>query len=122
MTEGGSHPGARLTQFSDIDYQLLYDLRWAPDASAILYSTVDLFRQSANIFRYDLATKQTRQVTKLEKEFARQFNVSPDGRSIVFERCTTADEDKGCDLWTIGVDGTSARLLVKNAVRPAWGK
>jgi TolB protein len=30
MTESGTHPGTKLTGFSDIDYQLLYDLRWLP--------------------------------------------------------------------------------------------
>ena len=122
MTEGGTHPGTKLAQFSDIDYQLLYELRWLPDASGLLYSTVNLFRDSANIFRYDFATNRTTQLTKFDKEFGRAFSISPDGRSIVFERCSTADEDAGCDLWTMGVDGKGARLLVKNGQRPAWGK
>jgi len=122
MTEGGTHPGAKLAQFSDIDYQLLYDLRWLTDASGFLYSTVNLFRDSSNIFRYDFSTKRVMQITKLEKEFARAFSISPDGRTVVFERCPTADEEKGCDLWISGTDGARPHLLVKNGLRPAWGK
>jgi len=122
MTEGGTHPGTKLTQFSDIDYQLLYDLKWLPDASGSLYSNVNLFRDSANIYRYDFVTKKTTQVTRFDKEFAREFSISPDGRSVVFERCPTADDEKGCDIWITGTDGRGARLLVRNGLRPAWGK
>ena len=122
MTEGGSHPGTKLTAFSDLDYQLLMDLRWMPDGSGLLYSTVNLYRDSSNIFRYDFASKRTTQVTKLDKAFARMFSISPDSRSVVFERCLDREKDEGCDLWTISVDGTEARLLVKDGQRPAWGR
>jgi Tol biopolymer transport system component len=122
MTEGGAHPGTKLTAFSDLDYQIATDLAWMPDGSGLLYSTVNTFRDSSNIFRYDLASKRTTQVTRMEKEFAREFSVSPDGRSVVFERCTDREKDEGCDLWTVGSDGSGARLLVKNGQRPAWGR
>lgn len=122
MTEGGAHPGTKLTAFSDLDYQLAMDLRWMPDSSGLLYSTVNTFRDSSNIFRYDFATKRTTPVTRLEKEFARQFSISSDGRSVVFERCSDREKDEGCDLWTIGVDGSGAMLLVKNGQRPAWSR
>ena len=122
MTEGGSHPGTMLTEFSNIPYQLLTDLHWLPDGSGLLYSTVNTFRDSSNIFRFDFATKRTTQVTKMEKEFARMFSISPDSRTVVFERCPDREEEQGCDIWTIGTDGRGARLLVKNGLRPAWGK
>ena len=122
MTEGGAHPGTKLTTFSDLDYQLAIDLRWMSDGSGLLYSIVNLYRDSANIFRYDLATRKTTPVTRLEKEFARAFSISPDSKMVVFERCTTREEDRGCDLWTVGSNGSGARLLVKNGQRPAWGK
>jgi hypothetical protein len=122
MTEGGAHPGTKLTAFSDLDYQLATDLRWMPDGSGLLYSTVNTFRDSSNIFRYDFATKRTTPVTRLDKEFARMFSISPDSRSVVFERCADREKDEGCDLWTIGTDGSSARLLVRNGQRPAWGR
>ena len=122
MTEGGTHPGTKLTAFSDLDYQLATDLRWMRDGSGLLYSTINTFRDASNIFHYDLASKRTTQVTKLQKEFAREFSVSPDSRSIVFQRCPDREDENGCDLWTIGVDGSGARLLVKNGLRPSWGK
>ena len=122
MTEGGTHPGTKLTQFSDIDYQLLDDLHWMPDASGLLYSTVTLMRDSPNIFRYDFATKRLTQVTNLKDEFARKFSISPDGSSVVFERCKTAEEDAGCDLWIADTNGGDSRLLAKNGLAPAWGR
>ena len=122
ITEGGSHPGKKLTAFSDLDYQLATDLQWLPDGSGLLYSTINTFRDSSNIFRFDFAAKRTTQLTKLEKEFAREFSISPDGRSVVFERCPDRESDDGCDLWIVGIDGSAGKLLVKNGQRPAWGR
>lgn len=120
IAEGGTHPGTKLATFSGIQYQLLFDLHWLPDGSGLLYSTQTLMRDSGNIFRYDFATHQTTQVTKLEHEFARAFSVSPDGKWIVFERAATADKDLEADLWIVGTDGRNARLLVRNGFEPSW--
>jgi TolB protein len=122
MTEGGKHPGTKLATYSDLEYQILSDLRWLPDASGFLYSSVNLMRDSANIYRYDFAAKRVSQVTKLQGEFARSFSISPNSRSIVFERCSTYEDEKGCDLWITEMDGGKPRLLVKNGLRPAWGR
>ncbi len=122
ITEGGTHPGTKLTTFTDLDYQLLSDLRWLPDASGLLYSNKEFVLESANIYRYDFATKRVTPVTDLKNEFARKFSISPDGRSVVFERCKDRDDDKGCDLWIVSTDGGGLRLLVKNGLAPSWGK
>jgi len=121
--EGGTHdPATRITLFSDIQYQLLYDLKWLPDGSGFIYSTVNLFRDAANIFWYDIRSKQTKQVTQLQGAFARKFSISPSGKQIVYEHATTADEDDSIDLWIIGLNGKGDRLLVKNACCPSWSK
>ena len=91
-----------------------------PDGSGLFYSTVTLMRDSANIFRYDFATRKTMQVTKLENEFARSFSISPDGKWIVFERAATADKDQEADLWIVGTDGRNPHLLVRNGFEPSW--
>jgi Tol biopolymer transport system component len=122
MTEGGTHPGTKLTEFTNIPNQHVSDMHWMPDGSGVLYSTVNLFRDAANIFRYDISTKRTTQVTTLEKEFARAFSISPDGRSLVYERCPTREDEGGCNLWIVGINGAGGRELVKNGLRPAWGK
>lgn len=120
VKEFGKHPGKKLTAYSEISYQLLEDLQWLPDGSGLLYSTINLYRQSANIFKYDIKSGRTEQVTKYEDEFARNFCVSPDGKWIVFERCKAIDDYKNVDLWIVKIDGSGARLLVKNALNPSW--
>jgi len=122
MTEGGTHPGTKLVNYSDVQYQLLQDLHWLPGGSGFLYSTADLMRSSSNIFHYDLNTKQTTQVTKFENEFAKKFSVSPDGNWIVYERTKEYDENSPSDLWIQNMSGSESRLLVKNANSPSWSK
>ena len=122
LKEGGTHPGTWLTDYADIQYQILTDLHWLPDGSGLLYATVDLFRQKSNIFRYDIRSKKTTQVTNFENEFARAFSISPDGAWIVYERAKEFDDDKPADVWILTLDGKNARLLVRNGRYPSWGK
>ncbi len=119
---GEAHPGKLITPYSDIQYQILNDLHWLPDGSGLMYSTVNLFRESANIFQYDFKSKQTTQVTKLENAFSRKFTISPDGAWIIFERAPTNDEEKDIDLWIQKINGGSPKLFMKNATCPAWGR
>jgi hypothetical protein len=120
LAEGGTHPGAKLHTFTELDLQLLQDLRWLPDGSGFLYSHTDLGYESSNIFRYDLATRRATQVTNLEGEFARRFDLSPDGGWVVFERSKVLDDYKNVDLWVVRTDGTGARLLVRGGLGPSW--
>jgi len=122
MNESGVHPGQLLTTFSNIQYQLLEDLHWLPDGTGFLYSTVDLYRQSSNIFRYDIKTKKTTQITKLNNEFAQAFSISPDGNWIVYERAKEREARKPADIWIQKMNGAESKLLVKNARNPAWKK
>jgi Tol biopolymer transport system component len=120
VAEGGTHPGTKLHTFSDLNYQLLHDLRWLPDGSGFLYSQTNPAQDSANIFRYDFATRRATPLTRLEGEFARRFDVSPDGAWVVFERSRAADDDKDVDLWLVRADGEGARLLVRGGLAPSW--
>ena len=123
MKEVSGHKEAsRLARFSDLSYQLLHDLKWLPDASGFLYSTVNLYRDAANIFWYDIKTKQTKQVSQLKGEFARRFCISPSGKWIVYERARSNTEYKNIDLWMMKVDGTGEKLLVKNGWCPSWSR
>ncbi|MBA3514162.1 MAG: hypothetical protein H0T77_07305 [Pyrinomonadaceae bacterium] len=62
IAEGGTHPGTKLTTFTNVEYQLLFDLRWLPDGSGFLFSNKTLMDDSANILKYDLTTKRVNQV------------------------------------------------------------
>jgi WD40-like Beta Propeller Repeat len=122
ITEGGTHPGTKLVPYSDIEYQILLDLHWLPDGSGFLYSNQTLMRDSANIFRYDFASKKVVQVTRLANEFARNFSISPDGNWLIFERAKTIEKDQESDLWIARIDGSDMRLLVRNGFEPSWGR
>jgi len=122
ITEGGAHPGTKLVNYSEVEYQLLEDLHWLPDGSGFLYSAVDLMRSSSNIFHYDFASKQTREITKFENEFAKKFSISPEGNWIVYERTKEYDEHSAADLWIQEMNGSNSRLLAKNARSPSWGR
>ena len=114
--------GTKLTTFNELDYQQVIDLRWMPDASGLLYSTLNKYLDSSNIFLYDFATKRTTQITKMDKEFATVFSISPDGRSVVFERCPDRKAEEGCEIWITGTNGSGARRVVKGGLPPSWAK
>jgi len=120
IAEGKAHPGEKLAQYSNIEYQLLFDLRWLPDASGFVFSNQTLMRDSANLFRYDFSSRKTTQITHLQNEFTGKFSISPDGRSIVFERSKSLDDDRAIDLWVVPITGGNPRLLVSNAFSPSW--
>ena len=120
IAEGKTHPGERLTQYSNIEYQLLFDLRWLPDGSGFVFSNQTLMRDSANLFRYDFASRKTTQITRLQNEFTGNFSISPDGQSIVFERAKSLDENRTIDLWIVPLNGGKPRLLVSDGFSPSW--
>lgn len=122
VTEGGTHPRKKLTNYSTIQYQLLHDLHWLPDGSGIVYSTTTIFRDASNIFSYDFKTKQTTQLTTLEHAFAKKFSISPDSEWIVYERSKEYDDNSPTDLWIQRMNGKDARMLVKNGSSPSWGR
>lgn len=120
ITEGGKHPGERLAQYSNIEYQLLFDLQWLPDGSGFVFANQTLMRDSANLFRYDFASRKTTQITRLQNEFVGNFSISPNGQSIVFERSKSLDEDRNIDLWIVSLAGGNPKLLVNNGFSPSW--
>ena len=120
LKEGGAHPDTKVHLFDDVRLQLLSDLRWLLDGSGFLYSFPDLAYEFGNIFRYDFATKRVTQLTKFENEYARAFDISPDGAWVVFERARSLRDDKDVDLWLMRADGSDARLLVRGGLAPSW--
>jgi len=120
IKEGGTQPGTKVHTFSEVDHQLLLDLKWLPDGSGFLYSFPDLAYEFGNIFRYDFATRRVTQLTDFKDTYARAFDISPDGGWIVFERAKKWNDDKEVDLWTMRIDGSNARLLVRGGLAPSW--
>ena len=77
---------------------------------------------ASNIVWYDIRTKQSKPVTKLQGAFARRFSISPSGKWVVYEKCKTPKDYEDVDLWIIGIDGRGDRLLVKNGLGPSWSR
>ena len=120
IKEGGTHPGTRVHTFSELNHQILLDLKWLPDGSGFLYSYPDLAYEFGNIFRYDFASKRVTQLTDYKDMNARAFDISPDGQWIVYERAKKWNDDTGVELWIMKIDGSGARLLVRNGAVPSW--
>jgi len=60
-------------------------IRFTPDGSALIYMQGEL--RSQNFWRLDLATMKTRALTHLTlRDTMRTFDVTPDGKHIVFDR------------------------------------
>jgi Tol biopolymer transport system component len=52
-------------------------------------------------------------------------SVSPDGQSIAFERAAEVDTFGSLtdpEVWIVGRDGSGLRLLVEDAMAPAWSR
>ena len=121
--EGSTHSNKRLTFFSELQMQIPAELRWLPDGSGFLYSTIHLEYDRSNIFHYDINTKKTKQITQFTTGFARRFCVSPDGKWLVYERSLTWDDyETPVDLWIVKIAGSEERLLIKNGQSPSWSK
>ena len=95
---------------------------WSFDGRQILYS--DQVGEALELFIYDMATKQSRQLTKLGK-ISSSAAWSPDGSFVTFRvtdsaywrNATARDkayEDKPPDkrpVWMIGADGTNPHII-----------
>src|SRR5688500_1778633 len=120
IKEGGTHPGTKIHTFSELNHQIVLDLKWLPDGSGFLYAYPDLAYEFGNIFRYDFTTRRVTQLTDFKDMNARAFDVSPDGQWIVYERAKKWNDDKGVDLWIMRTDGSGSRLLVRDGAAPSW--
>ncbi|HEX6176506.1 MAG TPA: hypothetical protein VF089_21065, partial [Candidatus Binatia bacterium] len=120
LKEGGTHPGTKIHTFSDLNHQILLDLKWLPDGSGFLYAYPDLAYEFGNIFRYDFGSKRVTQLTDYKDMNARAFDISPDGQWIVYERSKKWNDDKGVELWIMRVDGSNQRMLVRDGTSPSW--
>ena len=100
----------------------VFQIQYLPDASGIIYTFLD-HSTSSQVYRYDFQTDSITQLTNLSNEFARDFALSQDGQSIVFERAPEelkAAFGGASDLWIMGIDGSNPHLLVAGAAHPTW--
>jgi Tol biopolymer transport system component len=50
-------------------------------------------------------------ITRTDTQFDGAPSVSPDGKTVAFERCIT---EAGCDVWTANIDGSSPKQITNN--------
>jgi dipeptidyl aminopeptidase/acylaminoacyl peptidase len=91
---------------------------FTPDGASILFTSVREDAQS-DIYRYDIATRQTTRVTRTpESEYS--ATVVPDGRRMSVIR---VEADSTQRLWSFAMDGSDPRVVLAN-VKPvgyhAW--
>lgn len=122
VTEAATSPGVPILRLDD--YNFIYDIRWLPDASGFLLSMRDgLMEDYANLYEYAFPSGPLRKLTnfRVDDEQMRAFSISPDGTQIVFEWSTTSLVASGPhDLYVMNRDASGQRLLVRDAVSPAW--
>jgi Tol biopolymer transport system component len=90
-------------------------------SSATRDSTVLLFesgsRGSSSIFATNRARSSVRQLTK--GFWAEQPSISPNGRTIVFERRLDPNDMAASDIVTMNLDGTG-QLVIARGTDPSW--
>ena len=91
---------------------------WTPDGGRLVYDEPEnyrLFSVRSDLRVVDVATGRTRWITHGAR--AREPDVSPDGRSIVFVR----QRGDGSDLAMVGLDGTGMRDVTRSEAGVQWG-
>ncbi len=119
--EGSSDAGILLVGTNN--YDRVFDIQFLPDGSGIIYTISDNWADSANIYRYDFDSDTVTKLTFYTNQFARDFEISPDGQTIIYE---LADPTWGApyggasDLWTMRIDGSNPQLFKAGGAHPSW--
>jgi Tol biopolymer transport system component len=90
---------------------------WTPDGRRLVYEEPETYRRFAvrsDLRMVEVATGRKRRLTRGLR--ARDPDVSPDGRTVVFVR----QRGDGSDLAVIGLDGAATRDLTRSAPGVQW--
>lgn len=122
-TEGSSNAGTQLVANDYDAVNFVFRIQYLPDASGFIYSIVDNFGDSSNLYRYDFASDSLMELTSYTNQYARDFAISPDGQTIVFELASFSFDclwGCGSDLWTMTINGSNPQLFKAGAAHPSW--
>jgi Tol biopolymer transport system component len=106
--------------------EVVYDIRWLPDASGFLFSKSDasVYYGASNIYEYNFGSKATTQLTHFTTQFALGLSTSPDGTTVAF---SVANEDPvtgattARNIWIMPRNGSAPpSIFIKNATGPSW--
>ncbi len=95
---------------------------WLPDGSGFYFVRSGL-NVGNNIFHYDLATQQTRQLTFFSMDVIDGVSISPDAGHLVFERCL--NYTSSCNLWILDLANPAEIWPIttgdQRKTSPDWG-
>jgi len=117
-SDGGTLSFGAVTNVTDRDG---YDNQpsFLPDGSAVLYTSNR--GEQTDIYRYDIATNRTREVTSTNPESEYSATVTPHGNAISVIR---VEADSTQRLWQFDLDGTNPQVLLADIIPVgyhAWG-
>lgn len=97
-----------------------FGARWSPDGSMLVYQQRDgATFEIGNLFVFDVATEEVRQITDLEPETYGWWFLSPsfssDGQTIIFHRPRGSNTATRWDLWSVPAAGGEPTLVVRDA-------
>lgn len=122
-TVGSSDAGTLLVPNSDDNGNMVFKIQYLPDASGFIYSIMDNYIYSANLYRYDFGSRTLTKLTSYTDKMARDFAISPDGQTIVFELAPfdwTQLWGGQSDLWMMQIDGSNPQLFKTGVAHPVW--
>lgn len=92
-------------------------LAWTPDGRFLVYDEPDVhraFRTRSDLRVVEVATGRVRRLTRGER--AREPDVAPDGRTVVFVRLTAEKSE----LAVVGLDGSALREITRSGPGVQW--
>lgn len=120
-TAGSSSVGTRLVETDTA--QWVWNVEWLPDGSGFIYShSTPYLIGASNLYHYSFASGDSVPLTNYTDRVVRDFTLSPDAQTIVFELATAWDAEEA-DLWMMersGRGATEAQLFVENGQLPSW--
>lgn len=90
---------------------------WTPDGRCLVFDETEIYKSFSSFSDLRIAELETGRVRKLTHgQRAREPDVAPDGRSVVFVR----ELGGRSELATIGIDGTGLRVLTASPPQTEW--
>jgi hypothetical protein len=118
------HPQIRLMRADGTQDRRLTDrnggatLSWTPDGRALVFDEMEVYRTFYRYFDLRKVDVESGRVVRITRGLrAREPDVSPDGRTVVFVR-KMGDRS---DLHLVGLDGTDLRPLTRSRAGTEWG-
>jgi Tol biopolymer transport system component len=115
--------GSNMRRLTDLDAEMnpFEPPRWSANGREILYSYETLFIDDIthydDLFRVDVASGRSTNLTNTPKDDDGQYSWSPDGRQIAF---TSVNNSAMWAIYLMDADGGNRRKVADHAGAPSW--